>query len=274
MERVQVLIDKLSTQKATNDTPAQLLTTVQLLHQELLSLQVQVTNKSSTKVAVVMPVVYPVNTVMQEPVVESIKVSDSKEVKQPIPLVEPKEEKPMFQQQSFFDIPQPEPVQTMTSPTVQEAYSLKKPAVSIPEPVREEVKPQQPTAVPFDVLAETPTLSYRQPQKEIHELIGTQEASLNDKLKAEKTELAHALKDAPIKDLRKGIGVNDKFLFINELFRGDESLYEKSIKTINAFHILPEAEYWINRELKMRLAWNDNKEVVQHFYQLVRRRFS
>jgi hypothetical protein len=86
--------------------------------------------------------------------------------------------------------------------------------------------------------------------------------------------LAHVLKDAPIKDLRKGIGVNDKFLFINELFRGDEAMYERSIKTINSFHILPEAEYWINRELKVKLGWNDNKDTVQYFYQVVRRRFA
>jgi len=84
----------------------------------------------------------------------------------------------------------------------------------------------------------------------------------------------HTLKDAPIKDLRKGIGINDRFTFVNELFRGDDAMYERSIKTINGFHILSEAEYWINRELKFKLGWNDSKEVVQHFYQLVRRRFS
>ncbi len=82
------------------------------------------------------------------------------------------------------------------------------------------------------------------------------------------------MKDAPIKDLRRGIGINDKFSFVSELFRGDEDMYERSIKTINSFHILPEAEYWMNRELKVKLGWNDNKELVQHFYQLVRRRFS
>ncbi|MEI6947033.1 hypothetical protein V9K67_07500 [Paraflavisolibacter sp. H34] len=126
----------------------------------------------------------------------------------------------------------------------------------------------------FDAVAETPTLVHHQPVKEIHELIGEQRESLNDKLKQEKVELAHLLKTTPIKDLRKAIGLNDKFAFINDLFRGDESMYERSIKTINGFHILQEAEYWINRELKVKLGWNDDKEVVQHFYHLVKRRFS
>ena len=80
--------------------------------------------------------------------------------------------------------------------------------------------------------------------------------SLNDRLKEEKIELAHVLKDTPIKDLRKGIGINDRFTFVNELFRGDEAMYERSIKTINAFNILSEAEYWIYRELSFKFAWN------------------
>ncbi len=79
---------------------------------------------------------------------------------------------------------------------------------------------------------ETPTLLQQAP-KELHESIGSNKESLNDKLKEDKRELAHKLKDAPIKDLRKGIGINDKFSFVSELFRGDEDMYERSIKTIN-----------------------------------------
>jgi hypothetical protein len=93
-------------------------------------------------------------------------------------------------------------------------------------------------------------------------------------LKQENKELGHVLKDSPVKDLRKAVGINERFVFVQELFRGDEVMYERSIKTINNFQILQEAEYWMNRELKVKLGWNDNKDIVQHFYQLVRRRFS
>jgi hypothetical protein len=77
-----------------------------------------------------------------------------------------------------------------------------------------------------------------------------------------------------VKDLRKAIGINDRFLFISELFRGDEVMYERSIKTINSFSIFPEAEYWISRELKTKLGWSNDHSAVQHFDQLVKRRFS
>ena len=73
--------------------------------------------------------------------------------------------------------------------------------------------------------------------------------------------------------MKKAIGINDQYLFINELFRGDQTMYERSIKTINSFNIYGEAELWIKRELKLKLGWNEDSDVVQLFDQLVRRRF-
>ncbi len=132
-----------------------------------------------------------------------------------------------------------------------------------------------PTAWMYDPLKEIPTLAHQdQPRKELNDIIGAQQASLNDRLKIERTELADLLTDAPLKALKKAIGINDRYVFVNELFRGDEAMYERSIKTINAFRILPEAEYWMERELKVKLAWDDGKTTTQHFYQLVKRRFS
>ena len=125
----------------------------------------------------------------------------------------------------------------------------------------------------FDPLNEIPTFSQHNLNKEVNDSVARQE-SLNDRLKENKIELMNILKDSPIRDLRKGIGINDRFVFINELFRGDEAMYERSIKTINGFNIFPEAEYWMTRELQIKLGWDDTKEIVQHFYQLVKRRFS
>ncbi len=125
----------------------------------------------------------------------------------------------------------------------------------------------------FDPMTEIPTLSHQPKDKEVNEATGLRE-SLNDKLKQGKTELIEVLKETPVKDLRKAIGINDKFLFISELFRNDESMYERSIKTINSFNMYAEAEYWISRELKVKLGWNNELPSVLHFDQLVKRRFS
>jgi hypothetical protein len=126
----------------------------------------------------------------------------------------------------------------------------------------------------FDPLLEIPTLALK--QQEINETIASNAESLNDKLKsvASHTEVGHTIKVSPVKDLRKAIGINDRYLFISELFRGDEIMYDRSIKTINGFNIYGEAEFWIKRELKLKLGWNDKNEAVHIFDQLIKRRFS
>ena len=127
----------------------------------------------------------------------------------------------------------------------------------------------------FDPLHDIPTLAHQNKNAgEINETIAGKEESLNERLKIQQSELGNVLQEAPVRDLKKAIGINDRFLFINELFRGDENMYERSIKTINAFSILPEAEYWIQRELKLKLAWDEKSESVKLFDQLIKRRFS
>lgn len=259
MERIQVLIEKLQQQKQQNDSVEQMLVTVQLLQNELLSLQQNTKAAGTSKVAVVLP---------SRPAVQKTIVTS--EV--------PKPKETTLSKELREEVPQPNPV-VPAAPAPQVAqrneYTIKKPEIK-DQPAPEEPVPSIHSSIydkHFEV-QEAPTLIQQQIHKEVNELISHPKESLNDRLKQQKKEVAHALKEVPIKDLRKAIGVNDKFTFINDLFRGDEAMYERSIKTINSFHILQEAEYWMNRELKVKLGWNDNKDTVQHFYQLVRRRFS
>ena len=148
---------------------------------------------------------------------------------------------------------------------------------------RTKLSHQNKPPVLFDAIDDVPTLAGRQNAavslfpniKEVHETLPTNNnVSLNDRLKQNSSELSDTLQDTPVKDLRKAIGINDRFKFLNELFRGDDAMYERSIKTINSYAIYPEAEYWIRRELKLKLGWDDKNETVRQFDQLVRRRFS
>lgn len=161
--------------------------------------------------------------------------------------------------------------------------------VSAPEPAPPEKTEKPVSNWLFEMPVEIPTLlhqaatpepvaSEKQPVKkelfEFNTLLATHTESLNEKLKEERVEVAAALQGTPIRDLKKAIGINDRFLFVNDLFRGDENMYERSIKTINSFNIYPEAQYWIQRELKVKLSWPDHSEAVKIFDQLVKRRFS
>ncbi len=158
--------------------------------------------------------------------------------------------------------------------------SLKyQPAETVEEPVEVSKEPVMPVKTKqnewsLNPLTDIPTLSHQPLAKELNDVIGSNGTSINDKLKGNVLELATSLKETPVRELKKAIGVNDRYVFINELFRGDEAMYERSIKTINNFRILPEAEYWMERELKIKLGWDDSRDITRQFYQLVKRRFA
>ena len=88
------------------------------------------------------------------------------------------------------------------------------------------------------------------------------------------TELQEKLALDPIKDLKAGIGTNDKFQFIASLFGGDEKIFEQAIKTINGFKIYAEAQFWIKSNLREQNKWEETDDVVKAFDLLVKRRFA
>lgn len=110
--------------------------------------------------------------------------------------------------------------------------------------------------------------------KEINESVAQASPSLNERLKSSQVDLGAKLSSGGISDLRQALGLNDRFLYINELFRGDQDMFERSMITINNARTLNEARYWIERELKIKLGWLEDHPLVQQFYELVRKRFS
>ncbi len=75
-------------------------------------------------------------------------------------------------------------------------------------------------------------------------------------------------------DLRKVISLSEKFMFINELFRGEENEYERSLRTIQNFDNFKDANGWIQRELVTKQGWRKDDEAVETFIELVKSRFA
>lgn len=130
-----------------------------------------------------------------------------------------------------------------------------------------------PSITPADPSPETTTAPSPLLQ-EINERIGIKSPSLNDQLKTPATELAETLSYAPVPDLRKAIGINDRFLFITELFAHNHQEYEQAIETLNSCTSWDEARQWITHHLQTRYAWNSDHPAVQAFYEVVKKRFS
>ena len=158
--------------------------------------------------------------------------------------------------------------------TVQPVVSLpetESPAEEIPllkkeePPVKENQKKQKSTLDLFSESSQT-TVGEKLSQKQasLNETIskGTAESSVNAKLQKQ-----------PIRDLKNAIGINEKFLFINELFDGNMHEYNETLTRIQTTcESFPEAEQ-VLAELKNRYQWNENKSSVSLFRNLVERRF-
>ena len=96
--------------------------------------------------------------------------------------------------------------------------------------------------------------------------------TLGESLIHEDRSLAARFQQNTVRDLKSVIGINDKFLFVNELFGGSMEKYNKSIENLNDLKTLNGAMIYLN-ELKIELQWNSNNEAYRKLTDLVRRKF-
>ncbi len=94
---------------------------------------------------------------------------------------------------------------------------------------------------------------------------------INEVLKQEhqKKDVSAIMQSKPINNLESAIGINEKFLFIKELFNGDTETYDKTIRIINNSSNFNEAYNYLNQTF----AWDMNNNYVQKILDLIRRRF-
>ena len=103
---------------------------------------------------------------------------------------------------------------------------------------------------------------------------------LADVLAGEVTTLADSMipdKHAPrtaantrIDDIRKAIGINDRFLMIRDLFNGDAQMFENTITTINEFDDLDECMIY----LVENFAWNPDSDGARLLMSLIERKLA
>jgi hypothetical protein len=94
------------------------------------------------------------------------------------------------------------------------------------------------------------------------------------RLSGDKDLILTHLKLKPIQDLKSGIGLNEKFLFIRELFENDHHAYAQAVEALNNSENLGQAEAYIADELLPLYGWELEREALLNFLHLILRRFS
>lgn len=165
-----------------------------------------------------------------------------------------------------------EPVQEMSiSPIKIELGQVKtaeKPAMEIPavkiEPVIEKIP--EPVVEKQPVQMEAPKIET--PKVEIPKVEAPQVTTAEPPAKV---SLVERMQKTKISDLKTAIGLNQKFLFMNFLFEGENTSYNDAIEKLNAAPTVADARHLI-RELAYVYNWNYEDENVVLFTEYVERR--
>jgi chemotaxis protein histidine kinase CheA len=88
-------------------------------------------------------------------------------------------------------------------------------------------------------------------------------------------ELSDKLSFSPIKDLRKSMGVNERIFTINELFGGDQKLFDDVFQHLNTIDNYDDAAEYLIERVAIPNSWQDGerKKKAEQFVKLVYRRY-
>ena len=149
--------------------------------------------------------------------------------------------------------------------------------VKIAEEAPVEIAEEIPAEAPAEIAEEAPA----EPEVEL-DLFGEPVLRVNEKLGAgrsrsvgEKMEQKEAWRTAmpgtAVKDVRSAISLNDRVLFIRELFGGDAGLFQKAVDDINAMGSLDEMAAYVNER---HPGWDLDSDTVYRLMMAVRRKLS
>lgn len=167
-------------------------------------------------------------------------------------------------------------------PPAEKAVEEARPADTVPEVQPEaqpEVQPEAQPEVEKEKEVETPVAEQEEEKEEPKQpkttldLFGESSSTLADRL-TDNTEkrVADKLKVEKIKDIRSAVGINEKFLFINELFDGSLKNYEDAVSRLNQCASGAEAGQILD-EFQANYRWDRDDPTTLTFMDLVRRRF-
>lgn len=139
-------------------------------------------------------------------------------------------------------------------------------AETLPEPVEEPVAEPEPVLEP--ILEPKPA---PQPAPEPEPAPAPAASAPSAPLEDETANLPWR-KDKPglsVKNIRSGISLLDRALFIGTLFKEDFALYDQTIADLNAMESLDEAVDYIRERFP---SWNLKSDVVYHFMMSIRKK--
>jgi hypothetical protein len=133
---------------------------------------------------------------------------------------------------------------------------------------------EEPTLEPAEVTSSTekqvPETETEQPEEEILTINQKILSQSGDK-GATRTE---QLSVKPIGDIKLAITLNDKLLYVKDLFNGYNLAYSEAIEILNRFNTFEEALRFLKTNYITKNNWESKPATVEKFYTLLKRRYA
>ncbi len=142
--------------------------------------------------------------------------------------------------------------------------------VFTPEPLRS-TEPVEPLTVTGHVTTE-PEVSKTEPQPE-------QPLTLNQRLSEQmsrsgaSTSPAQPARQQAVTDIKSAINLNDKMLFVKDLFNGYSLAYSEAIELLNRCKSFEEADRFLKSNYVTKNQWTNKPATADKFYEVLHRRF-
>ncbi|WP_426668750.1 hypothetical protein ACPPVU_21270 [Mucilaginibacter sp. McL0603] len=97
---------------------------------------------------------------------------------------------------------------------------------------------------------------------------------ISAQLKNAGSRIAEHVNGQPITDLKQAITLNDKLLYIKDLFNGYNLAYSEAIDILNRFNSFDEADKFLKTNYAVKNNWESKQATTDKFYKLLTRRYS
>ncbi|MBM3401657.1 MAG: hypothetical protein FJY21_04965 [Bacteroidetes bacterium] len=107
-------------------------------------------------------------------------------------------------------------------------------------------------------------------------LVEEQSLTINQVLAAQSNQntVSGQFVQRQVKDLKNLINLNDKLLFVRDLFNGYSLAYSEAIEILNRFESFESADNFLKQNYSSKNNWAEKQNVADKFYEILNKRFS